>query len=193
MCCGTKRQVDVRCPPACPYLTSARTHPPAAVRRQNESDLRLIVPALEGLSADQTQLLWLILSFLDRHRSEGLVRARDQDTVEGVQSLAATLETADRGLIFEHRPSSLPAQRLMTALRTFLGEAARQGGRSADRDAAVALRRVEQVAAAAQKAQPGGDATFLDLVSRVVRSAAVAGAAGDTAHGEPRKPTIVLP
>ena len=40
-CCGTKRLVEISCPPECSYLRSSQAHPPAAVQRQRERDLQL--------------------------------------------------------------------------------------------------------------------------------------------------------
>ena len=61
----------------------------------------------------------------------------------------ATFETASRGVIYEHRPASLPAERLATALKPVLAEAgrarrigvrARRGGRPAARRGSGARR-----------------------------------------------------
>ena len=39
ICCGTKRLVEIQCPSNCAYLASAREHPAAVVRRQQERDV----------------------------------------------------------------------------------------------------------------------------------------------------------
>jgi hypothetical protein len=57
---------------------------------------------------------------------------------------AGTFETATRGLLFDHRPSSLPAERLAAALEPAILEAGQGAGSSFERDAAVVLRRVAE-------------------------------------------------
>ena len=68
----------------------------------------------------------------------------DDDVVEAISSLAATFETASRGLIYDHRPASVLAERLATSLRPVLEEAGRGAGSAFERDAAVVLRRLEE-------------------------------------------------
>ena len=72
---------------------------------------------------------------------------------EAAAALAATFETAARGVIYEHRPASLPAERLATALKPVLAEAGKGSASAFERDAAVVLRRLEE--AVARRA--GGD------------------------------------
>src|SRR5688500_8016174 len=48
-CCGTKRLVEIRCPPGCGWLKASRAHPPAAQQRQQEQDANLVVPLIRGL------------------------------------------------------------------------------------------------------------------------------------------------
>ena len=55
-----------------------------------------------------------------------------------------TLETASRGLIYDHRPASVLAERLATTLKPVLAEAGQGAGSSFERDAAVVLRRLEE-------------------------------------------------
>src|SRR5438045_9432569 len=67
VCCGTKRLVEIRCPSDCPYLASAREHPPAAVLRQHEQDLSAVAVMMRDLNRRHSELLFLILTFLNRH------------------------------------------------------------------------------------------------------------------------------
>ena len=120
VCCGTKRQVEIACPPTCGYLAAAQAHPPASVRRQQERDVGFLMAMREGLSNRESELFWVVLTFLAGYRADPLVRLVDEDLAEGAGSLAATYETANRGLIYEHRPQSLASQRLVTDLKAFL-------------------------------------------------------------------------
>jgi len=170
VCCGTKRLVEIRCVPTCGYLVSARTHPPAVERRQHERDLHALAPALRDLSEPQTQLLFLLFTFLADHRIDDFVRTTDLDVAEAAGSLAATLETAERGLIYEHRPGTLPAQRLAGDLKAFLADLPKSGWRPNERDVAIVLRRIEAGAREELKSRGGGDSAYLGVVRRAARS-----------------------
>jgi hypothetical protein len=166
VCCGTKRLVEIRCPSDCPWLASAREHPAAAVMRQQQRDVAIFVQATRDLSEGQSQLLLFVLTFLSRYQPAELDRLADGDVAEATRALAATYETAARGVIYEHRPASLPAERLMTALKAAIVEAGRTGS-AFERDAAVVLKRVGEAVAAVQAEQDDGR-PFLDLLARVM-------------------------
>ena len=117
MCCATKRLVEIKCPSDCPYLASAREHPAAVVRRQQERDGAALLPTIRHLTERQYQLFFLFQTQVSRHKPEGFARLVDDDVAEAALACAATLETAARGVIYEHAPQSLPAQTLATELR----------------------------------------------------------------------------
>jgi len=81
--------------------------------------------------------------------------------------MAATLETASKGLIYEHRSTSPVAARLTTALMSLLEEIRRQGGTVYDSEAAMVLRVIEH---GAQESSSGAD-TYLRLMERLLRQA----------------------
>jgi hypothetical protein len=176
VCCGTKRLVEITCPADCGYLKASQAHPPASVRRQQERDLGFLMAMHEGLSPAQSELFWAVLTFVTGFRSDPLMKVVDEDLAEGAASLAATYETAGRGLIYEHRPQSLVAQRLVTDLKAFLGnlqaEADRTVASRLERDAAVVLRRLEAGARNVRQTVDEGPATALDIATRVVAAAA---------------------
>jgi len=175
-CCGTKRLVEVACPADCGYLAAAHAHPAASVRRQQERDLAFIMAMRDGLSPTQSDLYWAVLRFLAGFHPDTFTKVVDEDLAEGSASLAATYETASRGLIYEHRPQSPIAQRFVTELKVFLGELAAQGdaaaSRQLERDAAIVLRQLERGAREARKAVDEGPATALDTIARFVTAAA---------------------
>jgi hypothetical protein len=72
-------------------------------------------------------------------------------------------------VIYEHRPRSTPADRLVSTLKPVLADAAQTGGTPFERDAAVVLRRVEEAARTAMTATPGNRRAFLEVIGRVVR------------------------
>ena len=140
VCCGTKRLVEIRCPADCGYLASSRTHPPATVRRQQDQDLAVLAPALAGFSEARQQLFLFALTLVDRFRGEGLDAASDADAASAAAALAGTYDTASRGLIYEQRPDSIPAQRMADGIKGMFDDARprpphrlcrRRGGRAA--------------------------------------------------------------
>ena len=168
MCCGTKRLVDIQCPGDCPYLASAREHPAAVVRRQQARDVARLVPAIQHLTERQYQLFFLFHSAIARHQPHGLTRITDADAADAAAAAAATLETAARGVIYEHVPQGGPAQSLAAALQAALTEIRGQGGSVFDREAAIALRAIEE-GARKVGAPEEGDAAYLELVSRLLQ------------------------
>lgn len=171
VCCGTKRRVDIQCPSDCAYLASAREHPAAVVRRQQDRDVARLLPTIRHLTERQYQLFFLFQSAIAQHRPKGFARLVDADVAEAAASFAATLETAARGVIYDHRPASIPAQSLTEALAKLLAQIREQGGTVYDREAAIALRSIEQ--GGREVATPGdGDRVYLDLVGRLLQETA---------------------
>jgi hypothetical protein len=121
---------------------------------------------------------------------------RDDDVAEAASALAATFETAARGVIFEHRPQSLPAQRLMTRVREVLEEIAPQAGRAAlEVDAPHSLRALERAARSVGAVLGDERATaFVELAGRVVAPLARASeASGRTADLADAGPGLIIP
>jgi hypothetical protein len=214
ICCGSKRGVEIACPSDCPYLATARTHPPATVRRQQERDVAVLGPFMQGLTHVEQQLFLLLLTSIGRGRPDPLHPMRDGDVVDATGAVAATLETAAKGVIYEHRATSMPAQRLATDLQTLLDEigkhqTAPQGAGIVDSGAtnglgpsafqaaaALALRRVEDLAKHGAEHLPGGDRAVLELAGRIGRQfgASQPPGAAETAADAGEKPsTLILP
>ena len=197
VCCGTKRLVAITCPPDCRYLKTSQAHPPASVRRQQERDLGFLMAMHEGLSPTQSDLFSAILTFVVGFSGDPLMKVVDDDLSDGAAALAATYETAGRGVIYEHRPQSLVAQRFVTDLQGFLGTLAAEthvAPGHVERDAAVVLRRLEAGARGARRTVDEGPATALDIISRVMTHAAREAPAGTVARAvEPPRPRIITP
>ena len=169
MCCGTKRLTEIRCPSDCVYLASAREHPPAVAVRQQQRDVALTVHFIRDFSQRQSELFLLVADFLKRYEPADFQSIVDDDVNAAASALASTFETASRGVIYDHRPASLPAERLVAALKPLLQEAGKNGGTAFERDAAVVLRRVAEAVGDARAADVGNRRAFLDLVGRVIR------------------------
>jgi len=169
VCCGTKRLVEIPCPADCVYLATAREHPPAVAVRQQQRDVQSLVQSMRDLSERQSQLFFLINSFLQRYEPPELQPLLDIDVVEAAAALAGTFETAARGVIYDHRPAALPADRLATALKPVIAEAGRNGGSAFERDAAVVLRRIEEAARQSGAVDVSSRRAYLELLGRVLR------------------------
>ena len=168
-CCGTKRLVEIQCPADCTYLASSREHPAAVVRRQQEHDVARLLPTIRHLTERQYQLFFLFHSSIAQHRPEGFARLVDADVADAASSFAATLETTARGVIYDHVPASVPAQAVMDALKALLAQIREQGGTVYDREAAIALRAIEQGGRSIRDSEEG-DRAYLDLMGRLLQS-----------------------
>lgn len=168
VCCGTKRLVEIQCPDDCGYLASAREHPAAVVRRRQERDVSRLLPTIRHLTERQYQLFFLFHTVIARHKPQGLTRLVDSDIAEAAGALAATIETAGRGVIYEHAPQAPPAQALAAEMKTMLAQMREQGATVYDGETAIVLRAIEQ-GAGAVKAPDEGDAAYVDLVARLLQ------------------------
>jgi hypothetical protein len=131
--------------------------------------MELLMHGMRGLSERQSQLFFLINGFLKRYEPPELHAVVDDDVVEGMAALASSFETATRGVIYDHRPAALPADRLATALKQVLAQAGKQGGSAFDRDVAVVLRRVEAAARQIKAGDASNPHAYLDFLGRVLK------------------------
>lgn len=198
VCCGTKRLLEIQCPADCPYLATAREHPPAAAIRRERHDVDVLLPHLRDLSERQSELFFLLSAFLIRYEPPEFQTLGDDDVADAAAALAGTFETAARGVIYEHRPASLPAERLVTAMKTVVSEAIPRGGSASERDAAVVLRRIEQAARADRTGETSeglglsSRRAFLDLLERMLGDQAAFEAPG-TPQTDRDKSRLIVP
>jgi hypothetical protein len=167
ICCGTKRLVEIQCPETCSHLATAREHPAAVVKRQQERDVAVLLPTISHLTERQHQLFFLVHSVIARHKPEAFSRLVDEDVAEAAAAVAATVETAGRGVLYEHRPATLPAQRLAKDITTMLEEVRARGTRIYDGEFAITLRAIERGARETRK-QSGEDTAYIALVARLL-------------------------
>ena len=159
---------EIDCPSDCVYLTAAREHPPAAAVRQQQQDYAVFVKALADFNRRQAQLFLAINTVIARYEPPELQAIVDGDVIDAAAVLAATYETASRGVIYEHRAATPSAERLGAAIRTMLREVEGSGGSAFERDVAVVLRRVEQTARAAHAAGTGDSRAYFKLLDRLL-------------------------
>jgi hypothetical protein len=96
----------------------------------------------------------------------------DVDVADAVAALAKTLETERRGIIYHHKATSLPGQRLESELKIALDKQRDDAKVPIDKDIVIALRRTEQAAKQAKEALTGTDTDYLELIERVVQDLA---------------------
>jgi hypothetical protein len=156
--------------------------------RQQQQDFARFVQALGDFNRRQAQLFLAVNTVIARYQPPELQVIVDDDVVDAAAALAATFETASRGVIYEHRPSTLAAERLAAEMRRVLLEAGQSGGSPFERDAAVVLRRIEQTARTA-----GDDArAYLKLLDRVLAARDRADAAAAPSADAPAS-RLILP
>jgi hypothetical protein len=190
VCCGTKRLTEIRCPADCRYLASAREHPPAAAVRQQQRDVGLFVRLMHDFNRRQSELFLAVNTLIARHQPLELQPLVDDDVRDAAAAVAATLETSSRGVIYEHRPASIPAGRLAVEIKALVTEAGKGGGTPFEREAAVTLRRLEQATRDLRAAQPRNERAYLDLLARVMRKEEAPGAAESAL---PEASRLILP
>jgi hypothetical protein len=137
--------------------------------RQQQHDLESLVRIVRDLNDRQSRLLFLVVTFLVRYRAPELQPLIDEDVMQAMAALAATFETASRGVIYEHRAPSSSAERVVNALTPLLTEAGQTGGTPFQRDAGVVLRRLESAARETMQEHAGARRAFLDMLGRVIR------------------------
>jgi len=147
--------------------------------------------ALRDFSERQSQLFLLISTFLTKYEAPELQSLVDDDVAEAMAAMASTYETSVRGVIYEHRPASLPAERLVSLFRPVLAKAAEGGGTAFERDAAVVLRRTEETVREVRAADRENGRAFVDFLSRVIARKPEADAAPPGA--EPERSRLILP
>jgi hypothetical protein len=165
-CCGTKRLVEIDCPPDCVYLTGA--HAPAWEGRnaENRRDVLRVAPHVEGLTEAQTRLFFLTLAGLAGMRG----RRKDLDdrlALLAVTALRKTLETRGHGILYDHPAEDLRAAGVLHDLRGLFESHDEEGQAVSPRDSDLlpVLTAVEAAIEATVKEGEGATA-FLETAMR---------------------------
>jgi hypothetical protein len=173
------------------YLTSAREHPAAVVVRQQQHAVTRVAHVVRDFSERQSRLFFGVTAFLLRYESGDLQPIIDEDAAEAAEALGRTFETASRGVIYEHRPASLPAGRLATAIAAMLAEIGKNAPTSFDRDAGVVLKRIADAIREERSANPTNRRAWLDLIGWVIRPPAAATKTDGRSEPEPSR--LIVP
>jgi hypothetical protein len=190
VCCGTKRLTEIACPADCGYLASARQHPAAAVQKRREMEGRFLAGVVRDLSETPYHLFLFLQMAVVKHAAHAVPALTDADVAAAARAMADTLDTAARGIIYEHQVASLPAQRLATDLKAAIETLAKDGRGPRDADVALALKTTVRGASEAAAAL-GGDRAWLELLASLFQGSAPDAPEGDAPAAEPGR--IILP
>jgi hypothetical protein len=169
VCCATKRLVEIDCPPDCPHLAAAREHPAAVVKRQQERDVAVLLPTIRELTERQHQLFFFFQTAIAQHTPDGFAKLNDDDVAAAAGALAATFETASRGVIYEHAAGSTVARRLADDLKAMLDGMRAQGAKVFDHEVAVVLRAIERGARETRTHADGAANAYLTVIGRLLQ------------------------
>jgi hypothetical protein len=169
VCCATKRVTEIACPTNCVYLETAQRHPAAATKRQQERDLAVLLKTLGHVSEGQLELFFLIQTWVLRFKPRDFTGVVDADLADAATALAASFETASRGVIYEHQTHAPVAEQLRRELQAFLADVGRGGGPRFEAQAAEVLRGIARGASREAEGIGAGDQDYLSLVARVLR------------------------
>jgi hypothetical protein len=124
---------------------------------------------IHGLPQASFDLLLALQEAIRRYQPGAVPALVDDDVRDAAGALASTLETSAKGIIYEHQPASLPAQRLLAELRRTLEDLTRAAGQpgQAERAAASALRRIERAAREAQGPVDDTARAYIGLLDRL--------------------------
>ena len=121
-------------------------------------------------SSPSSRECWSTDDGRSRHQPDALQKVVDEDIAQAAGALASTLETAAKGILYEHQPASLVAARLMPELKNVVDEVVKNAGSALERDAAIALRRIEHAAKMMVTVRPETN-EFQQLLARVLTPA----------------------
>jgi len=168
-CCATKRLTEIRCPSDCVHLDTAKKHPAAVVRKQQEQDIAVLIGAMGRRPSEmQLQLFFLVGSIIVRYRPEGLMSVGDGDVADAAAAMAGTLEAAARGVIAELPGGNPVSEGLRRQIDGFLAEIGKSGGPSFGRQAADVLRAVERGARHEAPGVGSDPNAYLALLARIL-------------------------
>lgn len=148
--------------------------------------MSLLWPALATLSERQSRFFFLFQSLAARLPQDPLRPLRDEDVAAAAAALATTLESSARGVIYEQQPDSLPARQLLASMRSAFDQLAAelQGPRTPlEKDAARALRSVEEAARRIGSIVGDPARGYLALLDRVLEPSSQRPAAADAGEG----------
>ncbi len=139
VCCGTEREVTVRCPFDCVYLREARSHEkPPAIDAEDIPNLDINIT--DSFLREHDALLAFVIQ-VTADAGMSTPDAVDYDVREALASLVRTYRTRQSGLYYESRPDNLIAsaiqERIQKSLAEFQETTAKRTGFETVRDADI--------------------------------------------------------
>lgn len=116
-CCGTKRVVEIDCPPNCVYLREGQGH---EARQKYTRQFQALDPGQQRLLLQVGEQFPDVLLSLEAVLASAARSRRylsDHDAREAVGVLLQDYETENKGVLYERKAGSLDAQTLVDALR----------------------------------------------------------------------------
>ncbi len=175
--------MEIACPDDCVWLGA---HASAWDGRETEHarDVRRLAPHLQGLTEPQARLFFFALvgtAALRASRPE----LTDRLLHEAVTALAKTVETRERGILYEHPAQDLRAQGLVHEVRAIFETKDDEGRGHAppDRDLLAVLKSLRSALEECLR-EEAGPAAFLETAGRIASRAA---------PRAPARPLIVQP
>jgi hypothetical protein len=118
VCCARDRLMEIACPETCTYLAAGR-------ETSSEKSRALLATALSEsgrfvnrtLTEGQIHALVTIEAAVVESKRRELKDTKDRDILEAFQNVLKNLQTADSGLIYEHRVASPLVQQLSQQIR----------------------------------------------------------------------------
>ena len=129
----------------------------------------MLMRTLGPLSERQLELFFLIQTWVLRFRPHDRGSVVDADVAEAAGALAASFETASRGVIYEHQAQAPVAEQLRRELKAFLADVGRGGGPRFEVQAAEVLRGIARGASHEGEGIGTGPLDYLTLVARLLR------------------------
>jgi hypothetical protein len=162
------------------------------VRRQ-QHDIALLLRWVRDFTEKQQKLFLFVATFVARYRPSDLQRLVDADVEDAARTLAATMETASKGVIYEHPAASAAGSHLIAALKPVLAEA-RTSLATNDGDAVIVLRQIEN-GCRELRASASEERAFVELLGRMTHPQAGAAeeASGSAESARDAGPRLIVP
>jgi hypothetical protein len=115
-CCGSKRRVEVDCPADCAFLTGRAAGAWEGRATELRRDKRRIGSLFASMSEAQENAAYDVLIGLQEVRSR-YPDVDDRLMASALGVLRQTLETQERGILYEHKADDLRVQLVTTAIQ----------------------------------------------------------------------------
>jgi len=132
LCCGTKREVEIDCPPDCTYLHAGREYESEKIARTGQMPTR--TPRLwDERFTNRHYGVFLALWRVILSERDHFPELTDTDVQATLDALIQTYETLSRGIYYESLPSSAVQRSLYLAVKSLLDEPNKELDVSQDR------------------------------------------------------------